>query len=72
MGNSYKLIRDDIIIEAMMKAAEIEVMQEELDALPSLEELNEIYKPSKALEENIRLIIAKDKRGKDRKQFINW
>jgi len=70
MGNSSKLTRNDIIIEAMIKAAEIEVMQEELDALPSLEELNEIYKPSEVLEENIRLIIAKDKKAKSRKRLI--
>jgi len=64
MMRSTKLDRDDMLWEALIKTAEIEVMQEELNALPSLEELNELYKPSDALEKSIRDMTANNKRNK--------
>jgi len=74
MKNNIELItekeRSDKIFDTLFSLAAEEVMREELDAMPSLEELNKLSLPSPALEKKIRSIIRKEARTTERRKVL--
>lgn len=64
-----KVDKDSEIFEALLVAASSEAMRRELDALPSNEELNTLYK-SDALDARIAKIIEQDEQKKRRKRML--
>jgi hypothetical protein len=59
---------NDKLFNAIIKVAAEEAWQEEMDSLPSLEELNEMYPPSETLDKKVYAIINKAaRRGKIKK-----
>jgi len=68
MENKHKTETDEKLLNAIMKIAAEEAWQEEIDTLPSLEELNEMYPSSEALDKKVYGIINKAARyGKVKK-----
>jgi len=59
--------RKEAIFEALLKIAANESLLREAEALPSSEELGELYKPSAAMDKKIRKMIARAERAKKRK-----
>jgi hypothetical protein len=68
MENRPKTETDEKLFTAIMKVAAEEAWQDEVDAMPSLEELNEMYPPSEALDKRVYGTINKAaRRGKIKK-----
>jgi len=62
--------KDDKIFEALFKVAADEAVKEEMEALPSLEELNKMHPPSNTLNNKIHSIINKEEQSLKRKKFL--
>ena len=60
--NNAKTERNEKVFDALLKIAAEELMREKMDALPSLEELNQMYPRSASLDKKIYAIINKEKR----------
>jgi hypothetical protein len=62
MENNERINKDNLsdeIYEALLKVAVNEAIRQDVEAMPSCEELNELYKPSPAFEKRIMKIIDK-------------
>ena len=57
------------LFDTLLKAAAVEDFQNELDALPSEQELNREYAPSEQLEKGIRSLIRESDRRRRRKKL---
>jgi len=66
MSNNDK---NEVMFNALLKAAINEKFQEEIDALPTNEELNELYKPSAKLDLRIKKLINKNYRKSKMQSF---
>ena len=62
---------DDEIFDALFKVAAKDAMKREMDSLPSLEELNEMYPPSEALDKRVYAVINRDIRTAKRKKAMH-
>lgn len=60
---------DDKLFEAVLKIAAEEAIEQEMEEIPTCEELNEQYKPSPSLDKKIRHLIS---RHKFKEKFILW
>lgn len=58
------------ILDALLKIAAEDVAEEEVAALPSPEELNNMHYPSDSLEKRVRAMITKDEKTKKRKKVM--
>jgi len=68
MENNQKTETDEKLFTAVFKVAAEEAWQEEMDSLPSLDELNEMYPPSESLDKRVFGTINKAaRRGKIKK-----
>jgi hypothetical protein len=68
MENNQKTDTDEKLFTAVFKVAAEEAWQEEMDSLPSLDELNEMYPASEALDKRVYGTINKAaRRGKIKK-----
>ena len=62
--------QSDQLFEALLNVAAKELMSDEVNKLPNLEELNKVYLPSKSLDKKIRSIIDKEYRTYKRKRIM--
>lgn len=56
-----KNVYNDKLFDAVLKIAAEEALEQEMEEMPSCEELNEQYKPSPSLEKNIRKKLSRHK-----------
>lgn len=70
MENNAKAERDERILDGLIKIAAIEVFHEEMDALPSDEELAKMYPSVKAFEKRGFAIINREFRTINRKKAL--
>ena len=61
---------EDEIFEALLKVAAKDAMQREMAVLPTLEELNEQYPPSEALNKKVYATFKKEARATQRKKMM--
>ncbi|MCL2199171.1 MAG: DUF4367 domain-containing protein [Defluviitaleaceae bacterium] len=71
MENSANIERNKKVFDALFNIAAEEALKEEMDALPSCEELNEIYPRTKSLDKKVYDAINREKRIAKRKKTIN-
>ena len=70
MKNNASIDKDDILFEAFLRVAAKEALREEMDELPSLEELNEQYPRSESLDKKVYSAIRKEIAAVKRRQLI--
>ncbi|MGI6576551.1 MAG: hypothetical protein ACOX1Q_00595 [Eubacteriales bacterium] len=59
-------IHNEKIFDALLKVAVDEALKREMESLPSVEELDKIYKPSAAMDKRIKDLIKMEfERGKE-------
>ena len=58
------------IFDAILNIAADDAMQREMAKLPSLEELNKMYRPSEALDKRVHSIIRRDARAARRRKIM--
>jgi len=63
-------IHNEKIFDALLKVAVDEALKREMESLPSVEELDKIYKPSAAMDKRIKDLIKKDVRKRKRSGII--
>jgi hypothetical protein len=60
------------IFDSLLKVAAKDAMHRELNDMPTLEELNELYPPSEELNKRVYAAINKETRKKKTKQAFRW
>lgn len=69
MSNNQKIDWNEKLFDAMLGVAIEEAVLQEMDALPSREELDAMYPATTAFDKKIKSIIAKEERDYKRKQM---
>jgi len=70
MKNVTDISMDDKIYKAIFKAAAEEALREEMAALPSDEELNEMYPRTKTLDKKVNAVLKQEFKTARRKQRL--